>query len=149
MDRFKLCFGTGSSWISTRAFRIFRNYWKRCNLRRAMVVLLEEKSFGPNVIYYVSTLIEIRQATGPWRVRSRNSIISSDNWPLRAKMGRPGDTVPAPTIPLSQQRASKAVLGAIFMIFWRRKKTSENQWCFESAKNHENCRINRPWGVQR
>ena len=30
-----------------------RNYWFRCFLRRVMVILLQQKNFGPNVVYYV------------------------------------------------------------------------------------------------
>ena len=39
--------------MASRAFRIFRNYWFRCFLRRVTATWLEQKNFGPNVIYYV------------------------------------------------------------------------------------------------
>ena len=57
-NRFKSCFDTASLKISTRAFRIRIQISKRSIGRRAVVILLQEKNFGPNVIYYVSTFID-------------------------------------------------------------------------------------------
>ena len=37
---------------------------ERCILRRYWTVLLQEKNFGPNVIYYVSRLIDISSEVG-------------------------------------------------------------------------------------
>ena len=53
LNRFKSCFDTASLKISTRAFRIRIQISKRSILRRVMVILLQEKNFGPNVRYYV------------------------------------------------------------------------------------------------
>ena len=36
-----------------------RNYWFRCFLRRVMVILLQQKNFGPNVIYFVFELQKV------------------------------------------------------------------------------------------
>ena len=55
---FKSSFDTASLKISTRAFRIRIQISKRSIGRRAVVILLQEKNFGPNVIYYVSTFID-------------------------------------------------------------------------------------------
>ena len=58
LNRFKSCFDTASLKISTRAFRIRIQISKRSIGRRAVVILLQEKNFGPNVIYYVSAFID-------------------------------------------------------------------------------------------
>ena len=57
-EGFKSLFDTASLKISTRAFRIRIQISKRSIGRRAVVILLQEKNFGPNVIYYVSTFID-------------------------------------------------------------------------------------------
>ena len=59
LNRFKSCFDTASLKISTRAFRIRIQISKRSIGHRAVVILLQEKNFGPNVIYYVSTFIDM------------------------------------------------------------------------------------------
>ena len=43
------------------AFGIFRNYWFRCFLRWVMFILLQQKTFGPNVIYFVLKTKEQQQ----------------------------------------------------------------------------------------
>ena len=47
-----------------------RNYWFRCFLRRVMVILLQQKNFGPNVIYFVlgTLLIETYSLTKTLRI---------------------------------------------------------------------------------
>ena len=57
-NRFKSCFDTARLKISTSPFRIRVQISKRSIGRRAVVILLQEKNFGPNVIYYVSTFID-------------------------------------------------------------------------------------------
>ena len=57
-NRFKSCFDTASLKISTRAFRIRIQLSKKSIGRRAVIILLQEKNFGPNVIYYVSAFID-------------------------------------------------------------------------------------------
>ena len=53
LDSFKSYFDTASLKISTRAFRIRIQISKRSIVRRVMVILLQEKNFGPNVRYCV------------------------------------------------------------------------------------------------
>ena len=59
LNRFKSCFDTAILKIATRAFRIRIQISKRSIGRRVMAVLLWKKNFGPNVIYYVSTFIDM------------------------------------------------------------------------------------------
>ena len=69
MSLFKKCFkswfDTVRWWEMSCAFEIFRNYWFRCFLHRVMVILLQEKNFGPNVIYFVA---------GHWRASERVQV---------------------------------------------------------------------------
>ena len=66
LNRFKSCFDTASLKISTRAFRIRIQISKRSIGRRAVVILLREKNFGPNVILrfyirrYAFRMLDIR-----------------------------------------------------------------------------------------
>ena len=53
----KSWFDTVRWWEMSCAFEIFRNYWSRCFLRRVTAILLQEKNFGPNVIYSVSSIL--------------------------------------------------------------------------------------------
>ena len=50
---FKSWFDTVRWWEMSCAFEIFQNYWFRWFLRRVMVILRQQKNFGPNVIYFV------------------------------------------------------------------------------------------------
>ena len=73
---FKSWFDTVRWWEMSCAFEIFRNYWFRCFLRRVMVILRQQKNFGPNVIYFVSgTLVIVARLTYSWP--------KSDFWTLR------------------------------------------------------------------
>ena len=57
-NRFKSLGNYARSCVSTRAFDFLVQIQKRCILRRYWTILLPKKTFGPNVIYYVSTFIE-------------------------------------------------------------------------------------------
>ena len=59
-EGFKSLFDTASLKISTRAFRIRIQISKRSIGRRVMVILLQEKNFGPNVIYCLFCIITTR-----------------------------------------------------------------------------------------
>ena len=50
---FKSRFDTAIAKYSSRAAGIFRNFGKRFDLRRVMVILLQQKNFSTNVIYFV------------------------------------------------------------------------------------------------
>ena len=52
-EGFKSRFDTAIAKYSSRAAGIFRNFGKRFDLRRVMVILLQQKNFGTNVIYFV------------------------------------------------------------------------------------------------
>ena len=54
---FKSWFDTVRWWEMSCAFEIFRNYWCRCFLRRVTAIILQEKNFGTNVIYSVSSIL--------------------------------------------------------------------------------------------
>ena len=61
---FKSWFDTVRWWEMSCAFDFFRNYWFRCFLRRVMVILLQQKNFGLNVIYFVlGTLVIVARLT--------------------------------------------------------------------------------------
>ena len=49
---FKSRFDTAIAKYSSRAAGIFRNFGKRFDLRRVMVILLQQKNFSANVIYF-------------------------------------------------------------------------------------------------
>ena len=85
-----------------------RNYWFRCFLRRVMVILLQQKNFGPNVIYFVlGTLVIVARLTyswpkhclllRDWRILDaeigktlENRRTSAKPWPSRPTGGTPG-----------------------------------------------------------
>ena len=90
------------------AFDFLRNYWFRCFLRRVMVILLQQKNFGPNVIYFVlGTLVIVARLTyswpnhclllRDWRILDaeigktlENRRTSAKPWPSRPTGGAPG-----------------------------------------------------------
>ena len=49
-----------------RWFCWYFNYWKRCFLRRVTVILLQQKNFGPNVIYFALGITEGCPAGAFW-----------------------------------------------------------------------------------
>ena len=49
-----------------RRFRWYFYYWKRCFLRRVTVILLQQKNFGSNVIYFALGITEGRPAGAFW-----------------------------------------------------------------------------------
>ena len=57
-NRFKSSFDMLRRKSSKNGAGSAKNHAKRCILRRYWTVLLQEKNFGPNVIYYVSIFIE-------------------------------------------------------------------------------------------
>ena len=70
---FKSRFDTAIAKYSSRAAGIFRNFGKRFDLRRVMVILLQQKNFSTNVIYFVvghesfiEEAIEVEDRRGLW-----------------------------------------------------------------------------------
>ena len=55
---FKSWFDTVRWWGMSCAFEIFQIYWFRCFLRRVMVILRQQKNFGPNVRYCVLDIMK-------------------------------------------------------------------------------------------